>query len=210
MRSIIIGAALVFSVSAFPLPDYRDLSVAKALVTRDPQSGPLRDRGGLSDDKIDEEETPAWGANVPKSFRKMVSKPSESSPPSTTAISTPNGSPPPPHPALPLHEKLDSNKAEEVYFETALKFSAGPRTQAAGSGNGPSSWALRRRSTLRKQDRPPPKSAPWNPPNAQQPKSKSGPPPAREPPFPDAEEDNEKIKAVHRMQREPNAWELDQ
>ncbi|TID14670.1 hypothetical protein E2P81_ATG08625 [Venturia nashicola] len=149
MRSTIIAAALLLSVSAFPSPRYHDRSVADTLRDRAPQFNSLKGRRGSDDDVGDG--VPAWIATIPKS--------------------SPKGSPRPlAGPSIPRNM-------------VPLSMNSSP-------------------------NRPPPKSAPWSPPKAQQSKPLK-PPPPKEPPFPDAEEDDEKIKAVNRMQREPNAWELE-
>ncbi|QDS74683.1 hypothetical protein FKW77_000239 [Venturia effusa] len=188
MRSTTIAVAFVFSVAAFPSPKYRDSSITNALVARAPQFGPFRGRSESSDE--DEEQAPAWSTTIPKSSLKVVELPAQGPPP-RIAILAPRRSRLPPRQGLPPHGKLNKDDEQEFEPKPSLKFSAG----------------LRRSASLN-QSRQPPQSAPWSPPKARQLKPKSSGP-AKEPPFPDAEEDDEKIKAVHRMQREPNAWELD-
>lgn len=202
MRSIILAAALALSVSALPTSNARGVSVADTLVARSPQFGPFKGRGGSDDDE--EDGVPTWAETIPKSSPRVAPKPSG-------GPQSPKGSAPPPRQGLPPKGRPDSDDEEDDESEPAPKFSAGPRPKAAGPGGNPSSWQSGRPSAPLKGNRPLPKSAPWSPPKAQRPKPKSsGPPPPREPPFPDAEEDDEKIKAVNRRQREPNAWELDQ
>lgn len=180
MRSTIIAAALALSVSALPSPKYHDLASADALVARAPQFDYFKGRGGSNDNH--EDKVPAWVATISKSSSK--------------------GSSTPPRRRLSLQSKPKSDDRE---------VDESPRPKAAVSGSKRPSWLSRRPAAPSKGNRPPPKSVPWSPPKAQQSRLKpSGPPPSREPPFPDAEEDDEKIKAVNRMQREPNAWLLDQ
>lgn len=201
MRSIILAAAFALSVSALPTSNARGVSVADALVARAPQFGPFGGRGESDDD--DEDEIPTWVETIPKSSPRVAPKPSG-------GPQSPKSSAPPPRQGLPLKVRPHRGEEEDDKSETALKLSAGPGPEA-GPGSSPSSWQSGRPSAPLKGNRPLPKSAPWSPPKAQQSKPKSsGPPPPREPPFPDAEEDDEKIKAVNRRQREPNAWELDQ
>ncbi|KAE9963133.1 hypothetical protein BLS_009614 [Venturia inaequalis] len=103
----------------------------------------------------------------------------------------------------------ESNNNEDAVSAWSATIPKSSPKRASRQVTGPASpKAVARSPKGSSPNRPPPRSAPWSPPKAQQPKPIPSPP--KEPPFPDAEEDDEKIKAVNRMQREPNAWELDQ
>jgi hypothetical protein len=230
MRSFILAAALALSVSAFPASTARDVSVADALVARTPQFGSFKGRGGSGDD--DEDEVPAWAATIPKSSPKFAPKPAGPAPPKNVApkpagpapppknvAPTPKGSLPPPRQGLPPKFGQGSGDEDDEESEPAPKFSAGPKSaprplpKAQGPGNVPS-WSI-----PPKGDRPFPQGAPpagpprtFSPPKPQQPKPQQPKPQqpkpkASGPPFPDLEEDDEKIKANKRMKREPNSWE---
>lgn len=209
MRSFILAAALALSISAFPAPNARDISIVDALVARTPQYGPFRDRDGSDDD--DEDEVPAWAATNPKPSPKLAPKPAPrpapkpagGPPPPKTVIPTPNSSSPSsPRQGFPPKGKPDSDDEEDEEDERAPRFSTEPKGI-------PSSWSSGRPSApIRPLPKGGPAPRPFTQPQAQQPKPKSGgPPPPKEPPFPDSEEDDEKIKAVNRTKREPNLWE---
>jgi len=213
MRSFILAAALALSVTAFPAASVHEVSVADALVARTPQFGPFKGRGGSGDD--DDDEVPDWVATLPKSSPKFspksVPRPA-GSPPPKNVVPTPKSSLPPPRQAPPPKGRPDSDDENDEEYEPVPKFSTGPKSvpwprPQGGPGSAP--WA-----SLPKGDRPFPKGAPpagpprpFGPPKAQQPKPKSSlPPPAKEPPFPDAEDDDNKVKAANRVRSEPNPW----
>jgi hypothetical protein len=190
MRSFILITALALSVSAFPAPTAREVSVVDALVARTPQFGPFKGRGGSDDDE--EDEVPAWTGTIPKTSPKLAPKPAGPTPPKNVAPK-PKGSAPP-RQSVPPKFSPDSDEDEEEEPEFAPKFGAGPKNlpkpKAQGSGPAPS------RPLPPKGDRPFPKGAPaglpktFSPPKSQQPKPKSvGTTPPKESPFPDSEED---------------------